>query len=246
MKKLIILSCCLLGLMPVAFGQDVLLEQDVNKDTIPQTHGPNLKHYSQFYIGYGFIAGETGGPGADIKYGASDQGMFGYRYKRRISNFYAIGYELNYNVLSFHLDDAKGKVFPTPTVYDKEKLVLHNLGLGLYNRFNFGRRGNHLGKYLDLGVYGDWSFDSKYIAKYEQDSVNALGGKQVKMVVKDLDYLNKIHYGVTARFGINRFMLFGSYRLSDIFKEDYQQTVTKLDGYAELPRMVFGLQIGLK
>ena len=245
MKKILFLSCCLFVFLPAAFSQNVVLEQDVNKDTVQQTNGPNLKHFSQFYVGYGLVAGETDGSGADIKYGASDQWMVGYRYKRKISNFYALGYELNYNAYTFVLDDSKDKLFPTSVSYDKEKLVLHNLGLVLYNRFNFGRRGNHLGKYLDLGAYGDWSFDSKYIAKYELDSANAFGAKKIKMISKDLQYLNKIHYGVLARFGINRFMVFGSYRLSDIFKDEYQQSNENILGYPELPRMVFGLQIGI-
>ena len=55
--------------------------------------------------------------------------------------------------------------------------------------------------------------------------------------ITHLKYYEPFNYGVLARFGINRYVIYANYRLSDLFKSSYN--------YAELPRLTLGVQIGL-
>jgi len=128
-------------LLQVSFSQDVLLSQQVNNDSVINTHGQNLKHYKHSYIGLGFAATQSENKSSNIDLGLSSNFIFGYRYKLKISNFYAIGYDLSYNLSWYRLSQTKDKRTPDSLQNDKERLTFQNLELGLYNRFNFGRRG---------------------------------------------------------------------------------------------------------
>ena len=236
MKNVTLLVSTLL-LINIAFSQTVLLEQDVNKDSIPPTFGPNLKHYGHMYVGLGWVLGQSDSAGADIITGSSTDFVVGYRYKRKLSNFYALGFDVNYGVTSFNLKQDSSKILPNQILHDKEKLNTNQLGLILYNRFNFGKRGNYLGRFLDLGAYGNWTFNVKHIYKDRHSIANSANASATKVINSGLLYTNPINYGVQARIGFNRYVFYGSYRLSDQFKSNFI--------YPELPRIIVGFQIGL-
>jgi hypothetical protein len=229
MKKIVfVFLFVLLGI--AGFSQTVLMHQDA-KDTVLGKHGPNLKNFSHFYVGIGFIAGKPDSAGSDIKAGKSVNVVLGYRYKLKISNFYAIGYDIAYNSYSFSLEQDSKKITPDTVLHKKEKLNFGNLGLSPYMRFNYGRRGNHIGKFIDLGAYGDWTFIASDISKDKKSN-----GNLVKTKISHLNYYNATNYGVLVRIGFNRYVFYGNYRLSNIFKSSYN--------YPELPRIIIGLQIG--
>ena len=62
-------------------------------------------------------------------------------------------------------------------------------------------------------------------------------GNIVSTTVTRLNYLNDGNYGAYAQFGINRYVVYAKYRLSDMFNNSVQ--------YSELPRLIVGFQIGL-
>jgi len=245
MKKIIIcvifFISCEIGVLSVAEGQTVLLEQDVNADTIPELVGPNLKHFSHLYVGYGFVLGADA-VGSEIRYGSSSDFVYGYRYKRKLSEFYAVGFDIFYHSTAFHLKQDSTKALPNNILHDdkgeKEKLTFHNLSLGLYNRFNFGKRGNYLGHFLDLGARIDWAFSVVHFTKDIYDIANVNNGGVVKTKTTGLVYIKPIYYNVFTRLGFNKFVITASYRLSDLFKEEY-------DLYPELPLLIVGVEIGL-
>lgn len=237
MIKKVTLSVSMLFLVNMAFSQGVVLEQDVNKDSIPPTFGPNLKNYGHTYIGLGWVLGQSDSAGATINMGSSTDFVVGYRYKRKLSNFYAIGFDLNYGVTSFNLKQDSSKILPNGVLHDKEKLNTNQLGLILYNRFNFGKRGNYLGKFIDLGGYGNFTFNVKHIYKDSYVIANSDNASVRKVVNTGLVYTNPVNYGVQARIGFNRYVFYGSYRLSDLFKSNFI--------YPELPRIIIGFQIGM-
>ena len=237
MKKNILLLSILLFSFSATFSQQVVFEQDVNKDTIVPTKGPNLKNFSHLYFGFGLVLGSPDSTGSDINMGSSTDFIIGYRYKRKLSNFYAIGVDISYGATSFNLKQDSSKLLPSKELHDKEKINSNQLGLNLYNRFNFGKRGNHVGKFLDLGAYGHYTFNYKHIFKDQNEIANSLHSSATKVVNTGLVYTNPLNYGVQARIGVNRYVLYGSYRLSDQFKANY--------GFPELPRLIVGFQIGL-
>jgi len=230
MKKYLLLSFFILFSI-ANYSQTVLLQEEV-KDTVPGKHGQNLRNFSHFYIGLGFIAGEPDSSGSDILYGRSTNFVFGYRYKFRICNFLAIGYDLGFNRYSYSLKQWAKKITPDTILHNKEKIIFNDLGISGYMRFNYGKRGNRIGNFIDLGGYGDWTFSGVNFFKDKNDNGNIF-----KTSISHLKYYEAVNYGALARIGFNRYVFYGYYRLSDIFKSSYK--------YPELPRFTFGLQIGL-
>ncbi len=229
MKKLILFLAAFFIAFST-FSQNIVMHQTVD-DTIIPKHGPNLRNYSHFYVGYGFIAGKPDAIGSDINYGNSGNFVFGFRYKFKICKFWAIGYDIDLNTYSYNLKQDSTKITPNKILHKKESLNTTNLGMGLYTRFNFGRRGNQIGKFIDLGAYGDFMVAAK---NYTKDELN--NGNIVKTTISKLKYFEPLNYGATARIGFNRYVLYGNYRISDMFESSYI--------YPELPRITIGLQIG--
>jgi hypothetical protein len=226
----------------VSKSQTVVLEQNVKADTIGSKFGQNQKHFRHFYIEFGMISPPEE-KGAEINYGKSGFYKIGMKYKLKVCNFYAIGFDVSFTNQNFSLvQNFVTKQIPNSIIHDKENIIVNNLGTEFYNRFNFGKRGNIIGKYIDLGVFANFSFDKKHKTFDKSNVVNSSYSNKQKVVNSGIIYVQDFQYGANARIGINRFALNASYRLSDIFK-------SKSDGisfnYPELPRLNIGLQIGL-
>lgn len=230
MKKIFI-SAIIILVNASCWSQTELMHQDV-KDNMVGKRGPNLKNFSHFYLGFGFIVGSSDSVGSDVIAGKSTNFVFGYRYKLRVNNFFAIGCEAAFDSYSFALKQNATKITPDTIIHDKEQLNLGNLGLAGYMRFNYGKRGNRVGNFVDIGGYGDYRISGVNFTRDKLDNDNV-----VKTRISHLDYFNPINYGALARIGFNRYVIYGTYRLSDIFESSYN--------YPELPRLTIGLQIGL-
>jgi hypothetical protein len=234
-----------------AAAQNVLLAQDVAKDSIPEKFGPNLKHYTHFYLGYGFVVGPSENKGSQVKYPASHEWVIGLRYKYKVGEVYALGFDLALTPQVFKLKQQEGKTLPATTLYKSEKLKFTNLGLAFYNRFNWDKRGNYMGNFVDLGVYGNWLATQARI--YEDDNIYGLVGplsgvKTVKVRESGLKYVSDFNYGALVRVGFNRYVFYGTYRISDLFDSGY--SVLNPDGsnyfaFPELPRFTLGFQLSL-
>jgi hypothetical protein len=250
MKKSIAFLLLFLGCLPSASAQKVLLEQNVSEDTIKQNFGPNLKYFGHFYGGFGMIAG-LAGTGSEIDYLKSHEFVMGYRFKYKLSRFYALGFETGLTLQSVFLKQEAGKTLPTSNLYEKEKLKFTNLGLGIYNRFNWGKRGNYIGNFIDLGVYGNLMPFKAHI--YEADQIFGMAGpldgiKKIKVRETGLKYISDTNYGFLTRIGFNRYVFYGTYRISDLFEKGFSMVDkqgNKLYNYAELPRLSLGFQIGI-
>lgn len=230
MKKILI-SAIIVLLGTSCWSQTELMHQDV-KENVLGKHGPNLRNFSHFYVGFGFIAGSSDSVGSEIIIGRSTNFVLGYRYKFRISNFFAIGCDASYNSYSYAMKQSAGKITPDTILHGKEKLNLGDLGLSGYMRFNYGKRGNRVGNFVDIGGYGDWRIAATNFTRDKMPNENV-----VKTTISHLNYLNATNYGALARIGFNRYVFYGYYRISDIFKSSYK--------YPELPRLTIGLQIGI-
>lgn len=214
-----------------AFSQDILLQQNVKSDSIRPSYGPNLRNYLHGYVGLGFplFTNET------VKYtkpGVSTNFDLGLRYKRRITNYLALGLELGINATSYKLKQKEPKTIPDTVVNDKEKFQISSLYSSGYVRINMGRRGNYIGNYVDLGAYGGWNFQKKHKTTNENDN-----GEKVRLSTTRLQYAKNFSYGLLTRIGISRYALTAHYRLSDIFKTSFAMP--------ELPRLIVGIEIGL-
>jgi hypothetical protein len=243
MKRYYLILFLIIFYLKISFSQSVLLEENVKSyDLDKPKYGPNLRHFTHFYIGYGFIADKPRGNGIQIKHDFSHTITIGYRYKLKIFNFLAIGSDFNYYYMVYYLKQNSSKTVPNSVIHDKEKLKFNNLGAEAYLRINFGRRGNYIGKYIDFAAFYNWGFSIKHF--YEDkvdDKTNPYMARVIRVTNRDLNYVEPFNYGVRARIGINRIVIAGTYRLSNLFTQSFRENVADV----ELPRFSIGLQYGL-
>ena len=238
-KKIFLLIVSLLMLLNL-HSQDVLLDMDV-EDQFKETSGPNMQNYSHVYISLGVIPDFDEEGITSINFWKSGEYIIGYRYKRKLSSFYSLGYDVNFNVDRFlfdavdlfsNLDNPRfgGQV-------KKHHLLNNSFNLEIYQRFNIGSHGNTLGNYIDMGVYGQLNHSVKEVKLLENKSESATAGKE-RRVYRKLDYIERLGYGLTGRIGHNKWAVYGKYRLSDFFSGEYN--------LPELPRLTVGIEFAIK
>lgn len=213
-------------------AQEVLLHEDVTTDTIKPIFGPNYRHFLHSFFGYGVILGGTEGGGTAIRYGSSTDINLGVRYKYKVNKFFSLGAEAYYRAAIYSIRQDTLKIFPDTVMNNRERLTFHNISFGSYLRFNLEKkRGNRVGNFIDLGGYGEWTF------RLNQFTRNKLpDGRLIRSNITGLDYYKTFNYGVQARLGFNRWIIFSSWRFSDYFYPS--------KNLPELPRLTLGLQLG--
>jgi len=216
-------------------GQEVLLEKDVESDTLPKTWGPNRANFGHLYIDYGMFATNAESKFAEILQAKSYTFSIGYRYKKKICELYSVGLDFGYYEVTYFLRQYDLKILPNDITHDKEKYNFDNFYMEIYNRFNYGKRGDHIGNFIDIGGYGNLAFSIHHIT-IDRDIENDNFAEEVEVKNKKLTYTEIYSYGLRARIGFNRYVISANYRLSDLFKDSYN--------LPELPRLSCGLQIG--
>jgi hypothetical protein len=230
--KILLVSTIILATSGFSRAQQVLLSRNLEEGYKKEIYGQNLQNFVHLYGGLGFIVGPTEGKGADLVYGISMNPEIGGRYKLRITRNYSMGLNLSYNLYSYKINQKDGKFLPDTIMHKAERFLFSNLSLGYFNRFNIGRTGNFIGKFIDIGVYCEWVHFSDHYFKDKLEN-----GNVTRTHVSGLDYVQKIQYGVFANFGLTRYSIIVKYRLSNLFKSSYD--------YPELPRFTVGFLVGL-
>jgi hypothetical protein len=236
MKRTFLILFIIVSTQSNNFSQEVLLEKNIRDNAYSHIKGPNMKKFSHIYLGYEFFAGNSDDKGADIIYGLSSCINIGYRYKFKIIEFYSVGFNIDYSFKKYLIKQNAEKILPNTQLHDKEKIRFSNAGLELYNRFNIGKRGNIIGKYLDIGLYGNWAFAINHFIK---DKVADENNKAELVTIKysNLTYTRRLYYGLSARLGLNWLAISAEYRFSDLFKKEYQ--------FPELSRLAIGLEFAI-
>ncbi len=214
---------------PAARAQQVLLQTDVANDTIPNRTGPNRRYFGHLYVGYALAAGPSA---LGVRHGAaSSELQVGGRLKRRLNSFFAFNTDLRYAYLRYGLDPEIGRPAPFGPGFDTQTLSYHQVQGEASLRLNPARRrGNTVGRYLDLLAYGGWAFTTTYAVEGPGPS-----GGQLEVVAHRPDYLARWQGGVGARLGSNSLAVVGRYRLSQALSGP---------GLPEPPRWLLGLEVG--
>lgn len=212
-------------------AQEVVIAQDLRGDTLTPEFGMNRKHYIHSFLGGQFSFANAEDPAGDVSVGNSWTLEFGFRYKRRFSQVFSAGLEASLKRSSYHPDEFLLLALPDEYVYRKEKFVFLSLGTAAYQRINYWRRGNYIGRFVDVGLYGDLHYNLRQILRYS-GAEDHLRVRRSRM-----DIHNLFEYGALARIGFNNFVLKGTYRLSDLF--------TPESGLPEFPRLKVGLELGI-
>jgi len=237
-KQLLLITFIILHIF--LFSQTIIMDVEVEDQTIKPKWGKNLSHFIHSHFGYGMVVDNFKGNGANIKNIASKEIFFGLMYKKRITNYYANGLNLTWSFNTYHIKQNSNKSFPSNINYSKEKFNYNSLSFEYYNRVNFDRRGNYIGKFIDVGVYGFVCTRASYVNILSQDTLNINFSKKVKTKSFMPDYLENIGYGFNARLGWNNYVLYCKYRYSNLIKPKQEY-----DNYPEFPRLTVGLQIGI-
>jgi len=199
-------------------AQRVIIEQDVNADTAVPTVGKNRKNFWGSFVDVGMAVGESTGDSApSTLIGKSWSFKYGMYYKRKISNWYSILGQLVYKraAYNYNVDDLN----PDQENLKSSKLVMNNVTGEFSNRFNFGKRGDNIGYYVEIGASADFNFMNKEKWVYtDQGGMDGSYFETTKLTYHDLSYIEALAYNAHLRFGFNKIVVFGDYRLTDRFK----------------------------
>jgi Putative auto-transporter adhesin, head GIN domain len=205
------------------------------------------------FIGMGFVMGGTkagnaysgssypnGKVDANVKYGSSREFILGFGHAYNLAKWNALGWDVYYKSTDFYLNQDSTKTFPNKALHQAEKLSFQNFGGLIYDRFYIGRK-----IFLDGGIYGDWTFHSKWVT-WDGNSPSA---SSTKTIERNFSYVNPTNYGVMVRFGMTKGLsVYFNYRVSNLFKPiDYDAggVATPLYMYyPELPAYTIGITLG--
>jgi len=163
------------------------------------------------------------------------------RTKAKICSWNALVLDFGYRCDRYSIgkDDALG-IPGFGGVHKRERLSLHNVSFSLCDRVNFGRRGNILGIYLDIGFYGDLLVRGSHLMVNEfYDSDSETAERTVQRIKQtQLPFLSRYNYGLTARFGWEWGSVFAMYRVNDLVVDRPPITV-----YSDFPRLMAGVEM---
>jgi len=227
MKKITLILLILALSGSFAFGQKVLLDKHVIQHS--RKWGQNKSHWMHFYGAFGFITPINQSTTSPIYYGKSNNWELGLRYKKRITNFLAIGSNISYDFYNYRIEQSIEKTFPDKQFYDKQKLGIHNISLQPYIRISYGRRGNIIGKYIDFGF-----FYNAIMSGREKNFGTPSGLDMV--LIKNPSYLSSDYYGFFTNISFTNMVIYAKYR--------YYQIIKTNSTYSDLPPLTIGVQIG--
>jgi len=163
--------------------------------------------------------------------------FYGVKYKLKIFNWFSNGIAVNYNIQSINFKEQLTTGYPANM---KDKITLHNFGAEYFWRFSFGKNGNSIGTYVDLGVWGKYMVGNKYSLKFA-DSNPLYSSRAQKEVYKGIDLFNPYSYGASLRIGSKQFAFVANYTISDVFS----QTTIQTKNIYDLPKLSVGIEIAV-
>lgn len=212
------------------FSQNLIFkETHVDQSYEKTTTGANRNLYSWATLtlfGTDLAVGDI-----DSKQDFSNYYSFTWNHKFKMNRLfsYGLGYGVHRQVYRLR---EKGLAVLHREAFDKGKLVYWGVNANCFWRINFDpKRGNILGKYLDLAVFGQFNFYQK--AKFID------GDWSERRVGKD--FTERFVSGVEARIGHEVVALFVRYKLFSEHSKDALPPFTNLD----LARWSIGLNLNI-
>lgn len=214
-----------------------LVNIDIDTSGEIPTFGPNRL----FFVHGLYRLGEKPGPqvyGLQTNWWSGSL-EYGVRGKLKLWSWESLVMDLGYRYDRYSMRKNTPKLSPLdPTVHQRERISVNNFTGSFCNRINFGRRGNIMGSWLDLGVYADWAFRTSNVFVDQHYDSNDPSGYHYKSKTKitRLPYIQDLNYGVTARMGGDYGGVFMEWRMNNIIKSAY----TTLD--RDLPKLTIGIE----
>jgi len=220
-KSILILILIFLSLSLSTIAQDVVLEQKPDQ-FIGGTFGANKDWFAQLSFGFGTLVGK-GDAGLSYNDWRSNDVRISIKLKRKINGLLSVWLEPGYHYAAYNINQSGNRVTDSlfwggfPINHEKERFATEGLLINGFLRFNIDtKRGNFLGYYLDLGAGADVIADREYLTIDKRTD-----GSQVRASVTNIPYMNNLDYNVLARIGINWIAFTLNYRISPLFKSQY-------------------------
>ena len=214
------------------FAQKQIIHQNLKQDTLKVNKGPNGQRFSHTYLIVGGIVPDS----KIIDAARSHEFGIGWLKKRKINNVISLGFDFAFSYRNYRIVDTSYYALPPGSTLQKERLYTRNFQLKPWVRINIGKHGNTLGKYIDLGAFGEWSFARTHYYKFENPKGTPEGVKG-EYLLKKHDWFLPFNYGAMVRIGMNKWSLFGMYRVSDMFKQNVF--------FKEMPRITAGVNYAI-
>ncbi|MBC8045224.1 MAG: hypothetical protein H7Y00_00360 [Fimbriimonadaceae bacterium] len=183
--------------------------------------------------GFGFPVTQSEA-GGEIENGNSIQIVLGSATMYKFNKYIAGGVNGTYNFYNYRLKQDAEKILPNPYAgNNKETLRLNCLQYGPVIRINFTPDKSKKNIMLDLGADMVWVMGSNHLTWNENED-----GSLIKVKTRKLAYTETFQYLSYARICYGAFALYGSYRFTNVFKEEYN--------YPELPNVNVGIAFLMK
>lgn len=238
MKKIVIIFLSMFFSTTI-IAQNVMINEKPENLYQVSKWGQNRTNFIQVFGSYGLVIGAPDGDAYDLKYGLSRDWKFGMRYKLKLTNHYAMGADLSIANCRYRFAQYGSNSFPDLLMHDKEYLSISSFGLDYFNRINFGKRGNSIGKYFDFGLFGTVNYLARQ-SYWDNLTTSYNGSTKTKTTLYNLDYIADLNWGLKARIGTGKFALWTSYRMSNLINS--KLTTPKS---IELPRTMVGIEVGI-
>ena len=214
------------------FSQNILLEKEV-PDSLNSDTGPNKKNFLHPFISGGIFL--PSGENLKIKPLGSFYYEFGLRRKYKVNNTLSEGIDLSVSQQFYGIKQISDKIFPDTVLYKSEKLKINSINLILFQRINFGNRGNYMGYFVDIGITGSWNYGLRRITIARLTDTD--NGDKIKSIYFNPVYIERFGYGIIFRAGINRLVVQVKYNLSNIIKSSYYPD--------DIKGLCVGMQLGI-
>lgn len=235
----ILISTVLLLLLNSSIAQVIIIKETVPEDFKESDNdfGPNRKRFSHPYASYGTFSNLMN-PKDHIaqktKFLQSIELVSGTRGYLNFGKMYGLTFDSNFSFRMFGLKLLNSTTLPLSNEnLTKGKYWLGSFGLHIGNQINLKRnRGNQLGRYINIGGYGNINFIRRFTGWYDKNTIIPY---DYKINLKKFKEINLLDFGLALKYGKSNFTIFAKYRLTNLFKnKDFILT--------ELPRVTLGIE----
>lgn len=241
--NVLILSLLFTSISGLPIAQLNLLHKKTNEQLERKDDGPNTKNWWSSYLQFGFMVPLPNHDSLGLKENLSST-LFevGYRYKHKLGETFSTGIDFGYNFSKFNIKQSRESNLLSPGFENKRQSIrIHALSAGVYVRINFGKRGNIIGKYLDLSGNVQYTLRDDMLVRNSAEPGVGVASEKIKNVYIQLPFVRDFHYFGTVRFGWNFVSLFAKYRLSEIFTAD--ESINENRVLPNLPPFQVGVEI---
>ncbi len=238
MKRILFLTV-VLSMSTQLFAQVQRFKTTVSNDTSETDFGKNKKNNVSFtmQVGAYMLSEKAFQPYYSTYFGIAVE------YNHKVAEWYSYGFDFNFGNSGFVMSKKQAdKTFPDTIIHQRENITITSLGSVLYQRINFfnKHRGEILGNYLDIGVYGNLHVGSFYYYRdNEKIGLSNFFSKKQDVYYRGLDFITLGDYGAVVRLGRNWFSVFARYRLSELMKSSYKKDYA----YPEMPNFITGIRV---